>query len=159
VRRTLGGEENRVPRQQLIGKAGILFFADTTRTAAVSRVTSVCPEMAPPGWQLYVASAVPVPAVQDFDENAERALVIAELTRQLKGFDQARLISAPLEWPVLVLPGKELDSATPIANLWNVGDATRAFVDIGMQGAAASGMHVVDLVWAARRQQQQHPVE
>jgi phytoene dehydrogenase-like protein len=140
---------NFASREKLIGDAGILFLTDTHRAAAVSCLTSSCPEMAPPGWQLYVCSAVPVPALSDYDEEVERALVLAELAEQLDGFDRARLISAPLEWPVMVLAGQELDPATPIANLWNVGDAVRAFADIGMQGSAASGIEVADLVAAA----------
>lgn len=141
---------NFASRRPLTGDAGILFFADTERVCAVSHLTSVCPEMAPPGWLLYVASGVPVPALGPFDEEAERQAMLRELAEQLDGFEEARLISAPLEWPVLVLPGQELDSATPVANLWNVGDGTRAFADIGMQGCAANGIEVADRVLAAR---------
>ena len=38
--------------------------------------------------------------------------------------------------------GCEIESATPIPNLWNVGDATRAYGDGGLQGCATNGVEV-----------------
>jgi phytoene desaturase len=142
-------------RRRLAKPAGILFFADTERACAMAHLTESCPEVAPPGWFLYVVYAVPVPAMSPFDEDAERAAVLAELSRELNGFDQARILSAPLlsgDWPAQrVVAGSEIDSATPIANLWNVGDATRAYGDGGLQGCATNGREVSDrvLTWLA----------
>lgn len=133
-------------RRPLARPAGILFFADTERVCAMAHLTSVCPEVAPPGWLLYVVYAVPVPAMAPFDEDTERAAVFAELARELDGFDEARVLSAPLlsgGWPAQrVVAGSEIDSATPVANLWNVGDATRAYGDGGLQGCATNGREV-----------------
>ncbi|WP_019873344.1 FAD-dependent oxidoreductase [Sporichthya polymorpha] len=144
-------------RRRLAKPAGIVFFADTSRLSAIAHLTSACPEVAPPGWYLYVAYAVPVPAMSPFDEDAERAAVLAELARELDGFEQARILCAPLlsgDWPAQrVVAGSEIDSATPVANLWNVGDATRAYGDGGLQGCATNGREVADraLGWLARR--------
>jgi phytoene desaturase len=138
----------------LLGSAGIVFFADTERVCAVSHLTSVCPEVAPPGWSLYVAHAVPVPALGEFDEDAERALCLRDLRREIPGFGDARVISAPLlqgDWPAQrVVTGSEIDSATPIANLWNVGDATRAPGNGGLQACAENGREVAERVLVAR---------
>ena len=133
-------------QRPLAKPAGIVFFADTERVAALAHLTSACPEVAPPGWHLYVAYAVPVPAMSPFDEDAEREAIFAELRRELHGFDEARILGAPLlsgDWPAQrVVSGCEIDSATPIANLWNVGDATRAYGDGGLQGCASNGIEV-----------------
>jgi phytoene desaturase len=135
--------------------AGIVFFADTERVAALAHLTSTVHEVAPPGWHLYVAYAVPAPAMSAFDEEAERAVVMAELDRELPGFADARILAAPLlrgDWPAQrVVAGSEIDSATPIPNLWNVGDATRAYGDGGVQGCMTNGRHVARCVLAAVR--------
>jgi phytoene dehydrogenase-like protein len=140
-------------RRRLAKPAGIVFFADTTRLSAIAHLTSACPEVAPPGWYLYVAYAVPVPAMSPFDEDAERAAILAELAAELDGFEQAaRILAAPLlsgDWPAQrVVAGSEIDSATPIANLWNVGDATRAYGDGGLQGCATNGREVAARILA-----------
>ncbi|GAA0608317.1 hypothetical protein GCM10009547_07840 [Sporichthya brevicatena] len=139
-------------RRPVAKPAGIVFFADTERVCALAHLTSACPEVAPPGWHLYVAYAVPVPAMSPFDEDAERAAVLAELDRELDGFGEARILAAPLlagDWPAQrVVSGCEIDSATPIPNLWNVGDATRAYGDGGLQGCATNGREVSTRVLA-----------
>jgi phytoene dehydrogenase-like protein len=139
-------------RKPLTSPAGIVFFVDTHRACAMAHLTSVCPEVAPPGWLLYVVYAVPVPAMSPFNEDAERAAILEELNRELEGFDQARVLSAPLlsgDWPAQrVVAGCEVEASTPIANLWNVGDASRAYGDGGLQGCAVNGRDVAVQVLA-----------
>jgi phytoene dehydrogenase-like protein len=141
-------------QRPLTKPAGIVFFVDTERACAMAHLTSVCPEVAPPGWLLYVVYAVPRPAMSPFDEHSEREAILAELREELDGFDQARILSAPLltgEWPAQrVVAGSEIDSATPLSNLWNVGDATRAYGDGGLQGCASNGREVAEKVLAWR---------
>jgi hypothetical protein len=44
------------------------------------------PELAPPGWHLYVAYAVPVPALGDFDSEAEVELALTRFARAVPEF-------------------------------------------------------------------------
>ena len=50
---------------------GIITFGITRRLCNMANLTATCPELAPDGWNLYVAYGVPVPAVGEFDEQAE----------------------------------------------------------------------------------------
>ncbi|HSV40453.1 MAG TPA: NAD(P)/FAD-dependent oxidoreductase, partial [Nocardioidaceae bacterium] len=59
---------NFASQQPLIAAPGMLSFAKSRRLAYIANFTDICPEMAPEGWHLYVGTAVPSPAVGDFDE-------------------------------------------------------------------------------------------
>ncbi len=58
---------NVASREPLITHPGIVTFGKTRRLCNMANLTATCPELAPPGWHLYVAYAVPVPALGDFD--------------------------------------------------------------------------------------------
>jgi phytoene dehydrogenase-like protein len=141
-------------RGPLIDEAGIVFFADTTRLAALAHYTSTCPEAAPPGWRLYVAFSVPIPALSEFDEEAEVARTLEELRAQLSGFDQARVLRIRVlggDWPAQrAVAGREAPIETPITNLFNVGDGARQYGDGGMQACAVTGAVVADRLLAGR---------
>jgi phytoene dehydrogenase-like protein len=74
------------------------------RLCYAANFTATCPEMAPPGWHLYVGTAVPRPAIGDFDEAAETELLLADLHEEIPGLrpgadlvhggDQGRLAAA-----------------------------------------------------------------
>jgi hypothetical protein len=85
---------------------------------------------------------VPDPAVGPFDADAEVALAWDELVREVPGVHGARLIATRVmrdEWPCQrAVCGRDLPQRTPIANLWNVGDAARPYPEAGTQGCAAS---------------------
>ncbi len=61
---------NFATRQRLIDQPGLITFANTERLCNMGELTAMCPEMAPPGWHLYVAYVVPKPALGDFDDPA-----------------------------------------------------------------------------------------
>src|SRR5262249_5794589 len=115
---------------------GLFFFSTTRRLAYAAELTGPCPEMAPPGWHLYLCGRSPSPATGEFDLEAELPLLRAALREQSPGFDSAREISVQVcagqEWPAQrAIPGKDEPQATPIANLWNVGDGARAWAGAG----------------------------
>lgn len=122
---------------------GLYFFATTRRLAYATEVTGTCPEMAPPGWHLYAGACAPSPATGEFDLDAELALLRADLREQFPGFDGARELSVEVcagqEWPAQrAIAGRDEPQATPIANLWNVGDGARAWTGAGQSGCVES---------------------
>jgi phytoene dehydrogenase-like protein len=135
-------------RGPLVDEAGIVFFADTTRLSALGHYTSTCPEVAPPGWRLYVAYGVPVPALGPFDAETEVAHTLAELRAECSGFDQARVLRTRVltgDWPAQrAIAGREAPMETPLENVFNVGDGVRHYGDGGMQACAVTGRLVAD---------------
>jgi phytoene dehydrogenase-like protein len=140
---------NFASRERLIDVPGMLSFAKSRRLAYIANFTDTCPEMAPEGWNLYVAAAVPKPAVGDFDEAAETALLFADLRDELPGFDErARVLSTVVTrdgWPPQrAVAGFDLPHDTPIANLWNVGDGVKEYANGGTTACAETAQIVVE---------------
>ena len=148
-------------RGPLVEEAGIMFFAGTTRLAALGHYTSTCPEVAPPGWRLYVAYAVPVPALGPFDEEAELARTLAELDAECSGFAQARVLRTRVlsgDWPAQrATAGHEAPMETPLHNVLNVGDGARQYGDGGMQACAVTGALAAELLLARGALRAQRP--
>jgi phytoene dehydrogenase-like protein len=140
-------------REPLMGTSGLVFFADTQRLCALAYLSSSAPDLAPPGWHVYVAGAVPDPAVGPFDAEHEIARAWAELVREVPKVLDAKLITTRVmrdEWPCQrAVIGRDLPRETPIANLWNVGDAVRAYPNAGTQGCAESARLAVDALLAS----------
>lgn len=138
---------NFASRERLVDVPGMLLFSTTRRLCYVANFTDTCPEMAPPGWHLYVAAAVPEPAVGDFDEAAELALLTADLREQVPGFDGARVLSTAVlrdGWPTQrAVAGHDLPHDTPIPNLWNVGDGVKEYANGGTTACAETAQLVV----------------
>lgn len=65
--------------EPLIAAPGMLSFAKSRRLAYIANFTDLCPEMAPPGWHLYVGTSVPAPSIGDFDEAVETDLLLDDL--------------------------------------------------------------------------------
>jgi phytoene desaturase len=141
---------NFASREPLVGAPGLLLFSRTERLCYVANFTDTCPEMAPPGWHLYVGASVPEPAVGDFDEDVERELLLADLREQLPGFDRARILSTAVlrdGWPPQrAVAGHDLPPATPLANLWNVGDGVKEYANGGTTACAETARLVVDRI-------------
>jgi phytoene dehydrogenase-like protein len=115
----------------------------------MANLTATCPELAPPGWHLYVAYGVPIPAAGDFDEDAEVEATLQDLRDEINGFDdKARILSIRVmrgDWPAQrSIAGLDLPRETSLANLWNVGDAVREYANGGVQACAESAKLVVD---------------
>jgi phytoene dehydrogenase-like protein len=128
---------------------GLYFFSTTRRLAYAAELTGPCPEMAPPGWHLYLGAGSPSPATGKFDLEAELALLRADLREHFPGFDSAReisvAVSAGQDWPAQrAVPGRDEPQATPIANLWNVGDGARPWAGAGQSGCVESARLAVE---------------
>jgi len=146
---------NFASRERLVDVPGMLLFSVTERLCYVANFTDTCPEMAPPGWNLYVAASVPKPAVGDFDEAAEIALLRADLRAHIPGFDGARELSVAVMrdgWPPQrAVAGHDLPHTTPIPNLWNVGDGVKEYANGGTTACAETAKLVVEQILADAR--------
>lgn len=144
---------NFASRPPLVDAPGLLSFARTRRLCYVANFTATCPEMAPDGWHLYAGTAVPRPAVGDFDEASETALLMDDLRDELPGFEDARIISTAVTrgaWPPQrAVAGFDLANTTPIPNLWNVGDGVKEYANGGTTACAETAALVVEQI--ARR--------
>ncbi len=141
---------NFASQERLVKAPGLLSFATTRRMCYIANFTDTCPEMAPEGWHLYVGTGVPKPAIGDFDEAAETDLLVADLRDQVPGFDRARPLSVTITrdgWPPQrAVAGFDLPHTTPIANLWNVGDAVKEYANGGTTACAETAALVVNQI-------------
>ncbi len=145
---------NIASREPLISHPGIVTFGKTRRLCNMANLTETCPELAPAGWHQYVAYAVPVPALGDFDSDAEVELALSDLRDQFKNFDAARILSVRVmrdDWPAQrSCAGYDLPRETGIDGLWCVGDAVKEYGNGGTQACAETAKLVVDAVLARR---------
>ncbi|TAM67470.1 NAD(P)/FAD-dependent oxidoreductase [Mycobacterium sp.] len=145
---------NFASRDRLVEVPGMLSFATTRRLAYIANFTDTCPEMAPPGWHLYVGTSVPEPSIGDFDEAAETELLLQDLRDNIDGFDErARVLNIAVtrdDWPPQrAVAGFDLPHDTPLAGLWNVGDAVKEYANGGTTACAETAALVVDKIVAA----------
>ena len=145
---------NFASQERLIDVPGMLSFAVTRRLAYMANFTDLCPEMAPDGWNLYVAAGVPQPSVGDFDATAETDQLFADIDDVIPGFGaRARVLSTVVtrdEWPPQrAVAGFDLAPATPVANLWNVGDGVKEYANGGTTACAETAQLVVDRIVAS----------
>ncbi|MCZ0736308.1 phytoene desaturase family protein [Phreatobacter sp. AB_2022a] len=148
---------NFASREPLIAAPGIVTFGKTRRLCNLANLTATCPEIAPSGWHQYVAYAVPVPALGDFDAEAETALAHQDLRDQFPGFDdKVKMLSVRVmrdDWPAQrSCAGYDLPRETGIEGLWCVGDAVKDYGNGGTQACAETAKLVVDAIVARRGQ-------
>jgi len=148
---------NFASREPLLAAPGIVTFGKTRRLCNLANLTATCPELAPPGWHQYVAYAVPVPALGDFDEAQEIALAHEDLRDQFPGFDdKVKMLSVRVmrgDWPAQrSCAGYDLPRDTGISGLWCVGDAVKEYGNGGTQACAETAKLVVDAVLARSSQ-------
>lgn len=150
---------NIASREPLIGHPGIVTFGKTRRLCNMANMTATCPELAPPGWHMYVAYAVPVPALGDFDDKAEVELAMADLRDEFSNFGQARILSARVmrdDWPAQrSCAGYDMPRETGIDGLWCVGDAVKQYGNGGTQACAETAKLVTDAILAQRQRSPQ----
>jgi phytoene desaturase len=144
---------NFASRERLVDAPGMLCFARSRRLAYMANFTDTCPEMAPPGWHLYVAAGVPSPAVGAFDEVAETAQLMADIGDAIPDFGtRARVLSTVVTrdgWPPQrAVAGFDLPHTTPIPNLWNVGDGVKEYANGGTTACAETARLVVGEICA-----------
>jgi phytoene dehydrogenase-like protein len=137
-------------REPLIDVPGLLVFTNTERICNMGNLTATCPELAPDGWHLSIVYAVPRPAIGDFDEEREVELSLEELRKELPGMrdPETRVLAVRVmrgDWPAQrAVSGFEMPPATPLDNLWNVGDGVREYADGGMQSCAGGAKQIVE---------------
>jgi phytoene desaturase len=139
---------NLASREPLLDIPGIVTFGITRRLCNLANLTATCPELAPVGWHLAVAYGVPVPAVGDFDEEAEIEATLEDLRDEIPDFDRrARILSIRVmkgDWPAQrSIAGLDLPRETTLDNLWNVGDGVREYANGGVQACAESAQLAV----------------
>lgn len=147
---------NLATRTRLFDAPGIVTFGKTERLCNIADLTATCPELAPEGWHQYVAYAVPVPALGEFDGEAETALAMADLKAQFPGLDfdspATKLLSIRVmrdDWPAQrSCAGYDLPRETGIPGLWCVGDAVKDYGSGGTQACAETASMVVDAILA-----------
>ncbi|MGO9702678.1 MAG: phytoene desaturase family protein [Xanthobacteraceae bacterium] len=146
---------NFASREPLLNAPGIVTFGKTRRLCNMATMTAACPELAPPGWHLYVAYAVPKPALGAFDNEAEIELTLQDLRDQFPGFAHAKILSIRVmrdDWPAQrSCAGYDLPRETGVDGLWCVGDAVKAYGNGGTQACAETAKLVVEAVVAARQ--------
>ena len=145
---------NFASRERLVDVPGMLSFAKSRRLAYIANFTDTCPEMAPPGWNLYVGTAVPKPSIGDFDDAAETELLLDDLRDTIDRFDErARILNIAVtrdDWPPQrAVAGFDLPHDTPFTGLWNVGDAVKEYANGGTTACAETAHLVVDKIVAA----------
>ena len=147
---------NFATQERLLDVPGLITFGRTRRLCNMGELTATCPELAPPGWYLYVAYAVPKPALGDFDEAGEIEASLQDLRDEFPGFSKAKMLSVRVmrgEWPAQrSCAGFDMPQDTPLANLWHVGDAVKDYGDGGTQACADTGRIAAERVtaWLAR---------
>jgi phytoene desaturase len=152
---------NFASRERLLAAPGIVTFGITRRLCNAANLTATCPELAPSGWNLYVAYGVPKPAVGDFDAQAEVEATLEDLRTEFAGFAKARILTIEVmrgRWPAQrTVAGHDLPRETPLPNLWNVGDAVREYANGGTQACAETAKLVVDRIRSLARVDERFP--
>ncbi|WP_024804912.1 NAD(P)/FAD-dependent oxidoreductase [Nocardia sp. BMG51109] len=135
-----------------LGRFGAMTFGPTKngRLLELINFTPTCPEMAPPGWHLYLGWGLPVTTADGFDGEREMQALLEDLRTTVPGFDSAHILSTTVnrdDWPGQhAAPGTDLSPATPIPNLWNVGDGVKNFGDGGTESVAKTSRAAVDAI-------------
>jgi len=115
----------------------LAIFSKTRRLAYAGNFSAIELNRAPRGWHLYCGASVPRPCRGEFDIEKEKALLLQDLHEQFPGFDERQIITIDVtahDWPAQrAVTGFDQPQATPLANLWNVGDgrAGSGNLDIG----------------------------
>ncbi|MGQ0699334.1 MAG: phytoene desaturase family protein [Panacagrimonas sp.] len=131
---------NFATRTRLIDTPGLVAFGKTRRLCNMGELTAMCPELAPPGWYLYVAYVVPRPSLTDFDEKSETELGLQDLRDLFPDFANAKVLSIRVmrdEWPAQrACAGYDMPQETRLPNLWQVGDGVKDYGGGGTQACA-----------------------
>jgi phytoene desaturase len=143
---------NFATQQRLLEAPGLVTFGKTRRLCNLGELSATCPELAPIGWHLYVAYAVPVPALGDFNEHLEIEAALQDLRDEFPDFASAKILSVRVmrgDWPAQrSCAGFDLPQETPLENLWHVGDAVKDYGDGGTQACALTAKQAVNALLA-----------
>lgn len=102
----------------------------------------------PAGWHLYCAASVPKPSTGQFDVEAEKALLLADIADHFPGFDPSMILTIDVtahDWPAQrAITGYDLPVDTPVPNLWNVGDGVKPWGSSGTASCAETARLAVE---------------
>ncbi|RLB34142.1 MAG: hypothetical protein DRH11_06960 [Deltaproteobacteria bacterium] len=123
-----------------------LLVVGARRVNAIFQLTSVCPELAPPGTHYLVAGADPVSSLNPIEAREEIDLCLQDLREILPAFEShAEVLMTGIyhgDWPAMFsIAGQAMPQRTPIVNLYAVGDGFISEPGMtAMAGAAQSGI-------------------
>lgn len=123
-----------------------LLIVGARRVVGLFQLTTVCPELAPPGTHYLVAGADPVSSLEPSEAKKEIDLSLEDLRGLLPGFDShAEILMTGCyhgNWPAMFsIAGQSMSPKTPIENLYAVGDGFITEPGMtAMVGAAGSGV-------------------
>jgi len=131
---------------------GLALAAHSRRLTYAGNFSAPEQKRTPAGWYLYCGASTPRPARGEFDLENEKDLLFQDLREHFPGFDQAKILAIDVtahEWPAQrAVTGFDLPQATPVANLWNVGDGVKPWGDAGTAACAETARIVVDQIVA-----------
>ncbi|MFC2122759.1 phytoene desaturase family protein [Bacteroidota bacterium] len=135
------------------GSAAILMLTGTRRIKSLIPLSSIAPDLAPPGQHLMFGLASPVTSELDMDVDEETRQVTLDIEEQLPLYKkhgrilriETRNRNNPLT-DVKTRPGMGMPPETPIKNLYNVGDCILDSGLAGTTGAADSALKVVEML-------------
>jgi phytoene desaturase len=129
---------------------GLALIAKSRRLVYVANFSAPEQQRTPKGWYLYCGASVPRPARGQFDVEAEKRLLLADLREQFPGFDAARILAVNVtahDWPAQrAITGYDQPVITPISNLWNVGDGAKLWGQAGTAACAENARVVVEQI-------------
>ena len=135
------------------GSAAILMLTGTRRVKSFVPLSSIAPELAPPGQHLLFGLASPVSSEVPMNEEEELRQVTLDIKEQLPEFEKygrilkldPRNVDNPLT-DVSTRPGFGMPPETPVKNLYNVGDAILAPGLAGTTAAVESSFRVLEML-------------
>jgi phytoene dehydrogenase-like protein len=125
---------------------GHLLIVGARRVNAIFQLTTVCPELAPPGTHYIVAGADPVSTLKPSEAKEEIDLCLEDLRDLLPEFEShGEILMTGVyhgDWPAMFsVAGQTMSQKTPIVNLYAVGDGFISEPGMtAMVGAAGSGI-------------------
>jgi len=130
----------------------LALFSKSRRLVYAANFSAPELKRAPDGWYFYCGASVPRPSRGPFDVEKEKALLLEDLREQFPGFDEAKIIAIDVtahEWPAQrAVTGFDQPQATPVANLWNVGDGVKPWARGGTAACAEAARMVVEEIAA-----------
>ncbi|RLC61540.1 MAG: hypothetical protein DRI01_08350, partial [Chloroflexi bacterium] len=129
------------------GEPAILMIVGARRITSTIPLSSVSPQLAPPGQHLLFAFGSPVSCEVHMDKEVEQAQILRDLKEQFPLFEKhgrvlkfdARDIDDELP-EMRARVGEGMPVETPIKNLYNVGDACPAMGYTGSNAAAETAV-------------------
>jgi len=135
------------------GEAAVLMVVGARRITSTIPLSSVSPQLAPPGQHLLFAFGSPVSCEVRMDEEVEQGQILKDLQEQFPLFEKhgrvlkfdSRDIDSDLP-EMRCRVGEGMSTDTPIKNLYNVGDACPITGYTGSNAAAETAIRVSKVI-------------